>query len=243
MSDEPFSQDAEQRERRPILGIILILLLLFLLLGGFFLIRNSLMNPLTGTEEPAVSTATNTPTNTPQGESTEELTSQPTEPPTEPPPTSESTEPPPTDEGPTCKATGRYCSCAGVSYSVVTCSDGSRTDTPIGSCTPDPGLCGNDNIPTEPPPTQENCVTYKYCTCQGFVQENIFCNGVKTSDRMTTDQCTPDPVECKPPDQNPPPNCKPTGYPSCKCEAPSLYVCRDSCGTVTYSDPYAGFCP
>jgi len=33
MSDEPYAQDTEQRERRPILGIILILLLLCLLLG------------------------------------------------------------------------------------------------------------------------------------------------------------------------------------------------------------------
>ena len=227
MSDEPFSQDAEQRERRPILGIILILLLLFLLLGGFFLIRNSLMNPLTGTKEPAVSTATNTPTNTPQGESTEELTSQPTEPATEPPPTSESTEPPPTDEGPTCKTTGRYCSCAGVSYSVVTCSDGSRTDTPIGSCTPDPGLCGNDNVPpTEPSPTQENCVTYGYCACQGTLLEITFCNGEKTSETMTSDPCTPGP-ECKVTQE---PQCKPLG---CVCVSWPYATCTDSCGNKT----------
>jgi len=237
MSDEPFSQDAEQRERRPILGIILILLLLFLLLGGFFLIRNSLSNPLTPTEE-ATSTATNTPTNTPAGESTEELTSQPTEPATEPPPTEPATEPPPTEEQ-VCKATGRYCSCRGVSYSVVTCPDGSRTDTPIGSCTPDPGLCGNDNNDNVPPTEPPNCVTYGYCTCQSVVLEITFCNGEKTSEVLTTQQCTPDAGQC-----NQGPKCVPAG---CDCVYPYAggynLVCKDSCGnviSVSKNDPSCG---
>src|SRR5690349_12054075 len=99
MSDEPFASDAEQKERRPILGIILILAVLCLLLGGFFAFRSTLQAP----EEPT-STATNTPTST--STSTSTPTNTPTDVPTPTATDTPSPTPPPvTEEGPTCEVT------------------------------------------------------------------------------------------------------------------------------------------
>lgn len=234
MSEEPYQQDAEQRERRPF-GIILIVLALLLLLGGFFVARSSLASNLASTPAPTeepTSTATNTPTNIPTTEATEEVTSQATEPPTEP-----AVEPPPTEEGPTCKETGQYCSCKGVSYSVVTCSDGTHTDTPIGSCTPDPGLCGTN--PTEEPTTEPteaaNCATYTFCTCQGLVDVVTICADGSKTDTITSDACTPDASQCGAAQGGPDPKtCKPNIDVLCSPCQGNYVVCRDLCtGGVT----------
>jgi len=221
MSDEPYAQDTEQRERRPILGIILILLLLCLLLGGFFVIRNNLGNPLTPTEEPATSTATNTPTDTPTTESSEEATSPPTEPPTEPPPTDEKT----------CSETGRYCGCDGIGYSIVMCPDGSRTDTPVSKCTPDPTQCGGNTNTNDNTSCTELCCnnggvqfTTQLCGCDGKLDQVTICmDGTKT-DTILPDTCSPDPAQCQTD-----PKC--SGE-ICDCVMYYTWVCKDSCGNV-----------
>jgi len=231
MGDEPFAQDAEPRERRQVLGWVFLFILLVLAcvavaaFGGYRLINSggpSATDTPTYTSVPVTTEPTETDTPTPTAPLTEA-----TEPPTEVTSTEEVT----------CSETGRYCTCAGVGYSVVMCPDGSRTDKPIGKCTPDPAQCGtntNDNTSCAPCCDHGGVqFTGPFCTCQGQVDIVTICQDGSKSDNITTDSCTPDPAQCNPSD-----NTNNNKVPGCMTTAPGCDGVDNDCdGAVDELDP------
>lgn len=134
----------------------------------------------------------------------------------------------PTEE--LCKETGKYCTCEGVAYSIVMCADGSRTDTPVGKCTPDPAQCGSAGNTSDPCANNGGLqYTGQACTCQGQVDLVVICNDGTKTDTITTQPCTPNAAQCSGSDQG--------GSGSCPCACATvcpgiscIMVCKDCKG-------------